>query len=91
MDVRVSSGMKELELYLLQVESLDVSRLHLGQLLSCHIEVDFNLSIVVVDLLLVLHKAAQVLDVSLQEHLLFKRQVRFHCRQNVMPPLQKEL
>ena len=69
MDVRVPSGMKELELYLLQVESLDVSRLHLGQLLSCHIEVDFNLSTVVVDRLLLLHKPAQVLDVSLQEHL----------------------
>ena len=54
---------------LLQVESLDVSRLHLGQLLSCHIEVDFNLSTVVVDLLLVLHQAAEVLDVSLKQHL----------------------
>ena len=69
MDVRVSSGMKELELYLLQVEGLDVSRLHLDQLLSCHIEVDLDLSTVVVDRLLVLHKPAQVLDVSLQEHL----------------------
>ena len=61
--------MKELELYLLQVKSLDVSKLHLDQLLSCHIKVDFNLSTVVVDCLLVLHKPAQVLDVSLQEHL----------------------
>ena len=69
MDVRVSSGMKELELYLLQVESLDISSLQLDQLISCHIEVDFNLSTVVVDLLLVLHQAAEVLDVSLKQHL----------------------
>ena len=71
MDVRVSSGMKELELYLLQVESVDVSRLHLDQLLSRRLKVDLTLSTVVVDRLLLLHKAAQVLDVCLQKHLRF--------------------
>ena len=56
---------------LLQVESLDVSRLHLDQLLSCRLKVDLTFPTVVVDRLLLLHKPAQVLDVSLQEHLRF--------------------
>ena len=41
----------------------------MDQLLSRRLKVDLTLSTVVVDRLLVLHKPAQVLDVSLQQHL----------------------
>ena len=52
--------------HLLQIKDLSDGRLHLHRFL-CHqtIEVNFNFAAVMVDRLLVLDKASQVLDVSL--------------------------
>ena len=54
-------------IHLLQIESLGDGRLHLDRLL--HLKVNLTFSAVVVDRPLVLHKPAQVLNVSLQQHL----------------------
>ena len=58
--------------HLLQIESFNAGRLHLDRPLSQQIQVDLNFSSVMVDRLLLLHEPAQVLDVGLQQNLLWR-------------------
>ena len=48
----------------------------MDRVLSCRLKVDLTFPTVVVDCLLVLHKPAQVLYVSLQEHLGFQKAIK---------------
>ena len=60
--------------HLLQIESLNGGRLHLDRPLCHQIQVDLNFSSVVIDRLLLLHEPAQVLDVGLQQNLLWREE-----------------
>ena len=58
--------------HLLQIESLNGGRLHLDRPLCQKIQVDLNFSSVMIDRLLLLHEPAQVLDIGLQQNLLWR-------------------